>query len=118
MIPSLILTTDILTPDLNQKYPLKTLELFLIILNISIIFFLKENDRDVIEDHSLSWRKYISKKSIGKNFRNVLVDIVKDVILYIGNNVKERFTEMIMKLNSILQIIQFLYIILKLMEEQ
>lgn len=87
-------------PDLMQKYPLKSLDLFSTLLRFSINFFLKDNNYNLVEDLSLSWRKFLEKKPIGRNFRNVLVDVLRDIIFYVGNNKQEKFSEIIKELKK------------------
>ncbi len=97
-------------PNVMQKFPLKTLNLFSNVLRVSINFFLKGKNSDVIKDLSLTWRKFVEKKPLSKNFRNILVDVIKDIISYIGNNRKELFPEMIKELGK------FKYLIFKRLE--
>ncbi len=86
--------------DLIEKYPIKSLKLFLKNLNFSINFFLKNKDRNNIDDHSLIWRNNLKEEPISKTFRNVLIDVAIEIILYIGNNVKERFPDVILELQK------------------
>lgn len=86
--------------DLIEKYPVKSLKLFLKNLNFSINLFLKNKDKNNIDDHSLIWRNKLKEEPISKTFRNVLIDVAIDIILYIGNNVKERFPDVILELQK------------------
>ena len=86
--------------DLIEKYPVKSLKLFLKNLNFSINFFLKNKDKNNIDDHSLIWRNNLKEEPISKTFRNVLIDVAIEIILYIGNNVKERFPDVILELQK------------------
>ncbi len=86
--------------DLIEKYPIKSLKLFLKNLNFSINFFLKNKDKNNIDDHSLYWRQNLKEKPISKTFRNVLIDVVIEIISYIGNNLKERFPDVIVELQK------------------
>ncbi len=84
--------------DLIEKYPIKSFKLFLKNLNFSINFYLKNKDRNNIDDHSLIWRNKLKEKPTSKTFRNVLIDVAIEIILYLGNNLKERFPEAILEL--------------------
>ena len=86
--------------DLIEKYPVKSLKLFLQNLNFSINFFIKNKDKNNIDDHSLDWRNNLKEKPISKTFRNVLIDVAIEIIIYIGNNVKERFPDVILELQK------------------
>jgi len=96
--------------NVMEKFPLKTLNLFSNVLRFSINFFLKQKNSDVIEDLSLIWRKFVEKKPLSKNFRNVLVDVIKNIISYIGENKKELFPKMIKELRK------FKYLIFRRLE--
>lgn len=87
-------------PNIMHKFPLRTLNLFSNVIIVSIKFFLKDRNSDDIDDLSLIWRKFVEKKPISENFRNVLVDVIKEIILYIGENRKELFPEMIKELGK------------------
>jgi len=87
-------------PDLIEKFPIKSLELFLKNLNFSINFFLKNKDKNNIDDHSLIWRRNFKEEPISKTFRSILIDTAIEIILFIGNNVKEIFPYAILELQK------------------
>ena len=86
--------------NLMEKYPIKTLNLFLVKLRIVINFYLKNQDSIIIEDHSLIWFNDLNKKPIGKNFRIVLVSTVKDILLDISKNHQNKLPEAIIELRK------------------
>ncbi|MFW9876887.1 MAG: hypothetical protein ACFFG0_27655 [Candidatus Thorarchaeota archaeon] len=88
-------------PKLMEKYPIKTLYLFLIKLKIANNFFLKNTDDRIIEDYSLAWYSNLDEKPIGKDFRKVLVEIIKGILNIIGNNYEVRFSEVINELRKL-----------------
>ncbi|MFW9881446.1 MAG: hypothetical protein ACFFG0_50925, partial [Candidatus Thorarchaeota archaeon] len=85
-------------PNLMEKYPIKTLNLFLVKLRIAINFYLKNHDPIIIEDHSLIWFNNLDKKLVGKNFRIVLVSTLKEILLDISKNHQNKFSEVICEL--------------------
>lgn len=87
-------------PSLMEKYPIKTLNLFLVKLRIANILFLKNQNNITLEDYSLVWFNNLDKEPIGKNFRIVLANIVKDILLDIGKNHQHQFSEAIIELRK------------------
>ena len=88
-----------LLPVLTKNDPLKTLNIFCENLKVSILKEYNINEHDlksdeIDNDHSLGWRKIIDDHkyySYNRDFKNISINAIREIIHYIGKECKEAF---------------------------
>ena len=88
-----------LLPFLKKNDPLKTLNIFCENLKVSILkeYDINENELksdEIDNDYSLVWRKVIDDHkyfSYRKDFKNISINAIREIIHYIGNEYRKAF---------------------------
>jgi len=92
------------TPILKEKAPIEALSMYSQLLYVAINFY-RRNQRDLGKNDDLSyiWRKLINEHeyfSYNKDLKNVFVNVIRELLVYIGENREEFLEEAILILRK------------------